>query len=645
METKKIAVYTANIYRDMVKETQYGLIQAAKREGVKLFFFTAFSDNFSTFTKYTKFTTYDIGDFAIYFLPDLNEFDGLITMDTYLPDYYIDFVEEIKRSSPIPVVTLGNDVDFTYNVVNNQEKSLENLIDHLIEVHDCKEIVHVAGRLDLEFAQVRYDVFKKTLQKHNLPLNERNIVQGNLWYDCGEPVVDQIIKDYSHDSDRILPDAIVCANDYSAIGVLTELAKRGINVPEDVIVTGYDNIPETMFTDPTITTSEQPFEQVGKDGINTLVSLWKGKKIPRTKAVPGVLKCKQSCGCEPKHVYMRDLLKEEYSKTINRLDDLALSNTNLLLSALASEKYEDFLKSIETNCLVDTGFKNAVMCLMKGWDQHNIIRSTDDFKDKEFEVVCGMYNGRPVKRGKLPKGQILPDDMMNDPEPYYIVPIHNFEYFMGYFIISPELENLSQANMKTWFLNISILLENWKTKQELNETLEQVRNLSNTDVLTKLYNRRGYAMFFDDYYKECYENKTGLCIFLIDMDDMKTINDTLGHDEGDYCLCTIAKSMKKAAKDEEICIRAGGDEFIVLAKNYNEEKLQQYITNLRQFIDQKCKDDGKTYDIHVSIGSYMKVPDVDLETVPEAGEEYLRYADAEMYIEKKEHKKGKKSER
>ena len=76
-------------------------------------------------------------------------------MDTYLPDYYLDFLDEIKRNSPIPVITLGNDCEYTHNVVNDQEKSLENLIDHLIEVHGCKELVHVAGRLDLEFAQVR----------------------------------------------------------------------------------------------------------------------------------------------------------------------------------------------------------------------------------------------------------------------------------------------------------------------------------------------------------------------------------------------------------------------------------------------------------------------------------------------------------
>ena len=645
MTRRTVAVYTANMYRDMVKETQYGLIQAAKREGVKLLFFTAFSDNFSTFTKDTEFTLYDVGDFAVYYLPDLSQYDGLITMDTYLPDYYLDFVTEIKKNSPIPVITLGNDCDFTHNVVNDQEKSLENLIDHLIEVHGCKELVHVAGRLDLEFAQVRLKVFEETLKKHGLPFTDRNVAQGNLWYDCGERVVDQLERDYADDPDRMLPDAIVCANDYSAIGVLQELEKRGYNIPEDVIITGYDNIPETMFTDPTITTSEQPFEQVGKDGINTLVKLWKGNKIPRTKADPGVLKMNQSCGCEPKHVYKKDKLKEQYSDTISRLDNLALSNTNLMLSALASKTYEDFLRSIEDNCLIDTGFKDAVLCLMTDWDKHRIMRKQEDFKDAEFEVTCGMFNNRPVKRGKLPKGQLLPKEMQDDPEPYYIIPIHNFEYFMGYFIISPNLENLSQANMKTWFLNISILLENWHTRQELNITLERMRSLYSTDVLTGLYNRRGYGMFFEDYYNECKMKRTGLAVFLIDMDNMKTINDTLGHDEGDYCLCTIAHAMKQAANSDEICIRSGGDEFVVLAKDYDEAKIERYITDLRHAIALKRRTDGKAYDISVSVGCYMQVPTDDGINPTEAAERFLRFADTEMYIEKKEHKKALKEEK
>lgn len=640
---KKVAVFTSNIYSDMVKETQYGLIQSAKRNHVKLIFFASFSDNYDIRNQ-DIFTDYDAGDFAVYYLPDFSDYDGLITMDTYLPDYYLEPIYAMKKLTKCPVVTLGQEAEGTFCIVNDQEKSLEILIDHLIEEHGCTELVHVTGRLELAFAQIRKDVFINTLKKHNLKCEERNIVQGNLWYSCGEEVVDEIIKNYSNDSDRLMPDAIVCANDYSAIGVMEALAKRGFNVPEDVIVTGYDNVPQASFMDPTLTTSEQPFEQVGKEGVNALVKYWKNIEPPHVLAVPGVLKRNQSCGCEPKHVYKRDLLKEEYAATIDRLGNLAQANTSLILRVLSSKTKDEFWDNIENNCFHETGFKDAVLCLMSDWDKYKIITGPEDFKNETFEVVCGGYNGKPIKRGPLPKGQLLPDEMMNDPEPYYIVPIHNFQYFMGYFIVSPSLENLMHANMKAWFLNISTLLESLHIKEELNKTVDQLQNLYCTDVLTGLYNRRGYDMFFKDYYMECRENHTGLAVFVIDMDGMKGINDNYGHDEGDYCLSTIGHSMKAICKDDEICIRSGGDEFVILAKNYNDEKIERFRTDLRLEIDKRRRKDGKSYDISISIGSYMVVPpkvetESDEVDINEASEKYLRYADSEMYIEKKERKK------
>ncbi len=165
-----------------------------------------------------------------------------------------------------------------------------------------------------------------------------------------------------------------------------------------------------------------------------------------------------------------------------------------------------------------------------------------------------------------------------------------------------------------------------------------MRNLYSTDVLTGLYNRRGFGMFFEDYYNECKENHTNLAVFLIDMDNMKTVNDTLGHDEGDYCLCTIAHAMKEAAVDDDICIRSGGDEFVVLGKDYDEDKIAKFITDLRHAIALKRRKDGKAYDISVSVGCYMQIPTDDGMTPAEAGEAFLRYADTAMYKEKKEHK-------
>ena len=638
MKRKVVAAFIADIYQDMVKETEYGSIQEAKRQNVKLLYFASFSDNFSN-TEYTRFSNYDVGDVAIYKLPNLNNFDGLITYDSYMPDLFLGTINDIKKSSPCPVVTLGDVSDYSYNVINDHTISLMELIDHLIMDHGCKELIHVAGNMDLSFCQERVEVFKKTMEKHKLPYDESNIVIGNLWYDCAERVVDQILDKYKMNSERLLPDAIVCANDYMAIGVTDELKKRGYSVPEEIIVTGYDDVIQSRFHDPSITTSAQPFEQVGKNGIKVLSKIWEGQEVPHITTEPGILKCRQSCGCMPKHIYQEDELKDNYATVITKLGRLSQSCTNLILSISSAETNDDVFDKIEESCCRETGFKNAVLCLMDGWEKQRVINESKDFDDCTFNVVCGIYDGRPVRRKKLKKGQLLPKEMMDDAEAYYLVPVHHMQYFLGYFIISPDLKNMSQANIKSWFINVSTMLENWRVKQELKVAVERLENLYATDTLTGMYNRRGYSLHFPSYYKECQQEGTGLAVLLIDMDNLKITNDSYGHDEGDYCLITIGRAMKEASTGDEICIRSGGDEFVILAKNYDEDKCTALASRIRKNIEEACLQDDKPYDISVSIGCYLRVPTrndgLDITSI---SEDYLREADKLMYIEKKQHK-------
>ncbi len=641
MDRKNVAVYVADIYRDIVRKTQYGVIQSAKRNNVKLLFFTSFSDNYSNI-EVKELSDYDKGDFAIYMLPDLSTVDGLISFDSYMPEIFAEPVNKLKKEAPCPVITLGDIKDFSYNVVNDQKRSYMELIEHLIVDHGCREMVHVAGRMSMSFARERVKVFKDTLSKYNIPNEDSRIVYGNLWYDCGPDMVTQILELYENNPNRILPDAIVCANDYMAMGVISALESKGYSVPEDVIVTGYDNVIQAEYNDPSVTTSSQPFEQVGKDGVNLLTKIWAGKNVPHTTAEPGIIMRRQTCGCEPKKTYKQDNLRESYSVTIEKLGLLSHTISNLILSVSTAQTDQEIFDKIEANCRQDTGFKTAVLCLMDKWDCQKEITSHADFANSQFDVVCGMYKDRPIRRERLPKGHLIPKEMLEDDEPYYIVPIHHLKYFMGYYIISPDLEELSQANIKSWFINISTILENWRLKKELALSFERLKNLSVTDVLTGLYNRRGYNSHFEAYYNDVLETKTSLAVFLIDMDNMKTINDNYGHDEGDYCLCTIANSMKKASKSNEICIRSGGDEFVVLAKNYTQEKADNYINNLRKYISERCTEDEKPFDISVSIGCYMTTPDSDSElSITEISENYLREADALMYKEKKEHKQKK----
>ncbi|MBR3107107.1 MAG: GGDEF domain-containing protein [Clostridia bacterium] len=638
MERKKIAVFISALYEDMVRETVEGLLKEACGEELKILFFTSFADN-HTSRNYDRYQDYDTGEFAVYLLPDLKEYDALITFDTYMTESFIAPIERLKKAAPCRVITLGTVKEDTYSVVNDQALSFTELIEHIICAHGCRDIVHVAGPRERSFCEERIEIFQKTLAAYGLPNDDSRIYYGALRPECGPEIVDAILKDYAAKGDKKLPDAIVCVNDYTAIGVIQALEAQGFQVPGDVIVTGYDDILRARFNEPSLTTSAQPFFRVGQTGMETLKKLLHGGQVEKVTAVPGMLCLRQSCGCEPFGVYRRDLIREKYIRMVTHLESLALSNTNLFLGGASDETLEDIFNEIQEGCLRETGFKDAVLCLIHGWEQKKMIKDRDSLRDERFDVVCGVWNGQPVRRQSLPAGQLLPEEMMNDDKPYYIFPVHHLQYFLGYFIVDPELKELGQLHIKSWLVSISVILTNWFLRNQLKDTVKELEYLYQTDMLTGLYNRRGYYRFFEEYFEECRAAGTELAVFLIDMNNMKKINDRYGHAEGDFCLRAIADAMRASARHDEICIRSGGDEFVVLAKNYDRAMEETFIRGVRERISQSQRRAGKNYQISVSIGCFGSVPDPSgTASIQSEAEMYLSGADKAMYTEKQKYR-------
>ena len=634
MERKKIAVFISALYEDMVRETVDGLLSAAYGENMKLLFFTSFADN-HTSRNYDRYQDYDIGDFVVYLLPDLQEYDALISFDTYMTGSFMEPINQLKKAAPCLVITMGAVKEGTYSIVNDQDQSFAELIEHLMTAHGCRDFVHVAGPCERSFCMERIQIFKNTLAAHGLPCGDDRIFFGTLRPECGEEVIEEILTSYAARDGKKRPDAIVCVNDYTAIGVIQALEERGFQVPQDVIVTGYDDILRAQFNEPSITTSAQPFFRVGQTGMETLKRLLRGESAKPVSAVPGKLCLRQSCGCELPNVYKKDMIREKYIRTVTNLESLALSNTNLILGGATDKTVEDIFNEIEEGCLRETGFKNAVLCLIHGWDQKKLIKDRSSLKDESFDVVCGIFHGQPIIRQRLPKGQLLPSEMMNDDKPYYIFPVHHLQYFLGYFIVDPELKELGQLHIKSWLVSISAVLVNWFLRNELTNSVKELEYLYQTDMLTGLYNRRGYYRFFETYYKECLAAGTELAVFLIDMNNMKKINDRYGHAEGDFCLCTLADAMRKAAQHEEICVRTGGDEFVVLAKNYSQDLEESYMRRVREQIGQMIKSSEKNYQITVSIGCFRSIPSAaGVASIQSEAERFLGNADKAMYLEK-----------
>ena len=646
---KKVAVFSPNIYEPMAHAIQEGISKAALELGIKVIFFVSFSDDFSN-KIFDQYQHYDEGDIVTFELPDLDDFDGIIRVDLSYGPYCLKHLDERLKTVSIPIANVGG-YDTRYcNVVSNEADSFASIVEHLIKVHGCKDIYHIAGLKERNFTQTRIDAYRSALEKNGIAYDPDKVFYGTLWHDCGDAALDYILADCEKHGKKF-PDAIVCANDYSAVGLIDSCHKRGIEVPGDFLVTGYDGLEEAYQGYPSLTTGAQPFFKSGYESVYVLKKKWDGEDISKDYLIPGELVCNQSCGCKSMSTYNVEDIRSLYIRRLDRVSELAQSTTSLILSVSSAQTMEECFDEIAENSAIDSGFTDMLLCLAPGWEDHRVI--TNDFakQDEEMTVVAGFIGPEPVKRETFRKKDLLPPDLLADPKPYYIFSIHHLQYYMGYLIVSPQNEAHESMFMKSWVVNLGSMLENWRIRHKLNLAVQRMENLYNRDMLTNLYNRHGYDMFFSEIFRECREKSIPIGVMMIDMDDLKLVNDNFGHAEGDYSLCAIADGMRYAAINGEVCLRTGGDEFVVLAKNYSEAKAATYSETLRDYIKERIERHKKNYTFSVSIGTCIKIPpkkdeSIDSEEAEAAAirgfsEEYLRIADAKMYKEKKLHKKGR----
>jgi diguanylate cyclase (GGDEF)-like protein len=311
---------------------------------------------------------------------------------------------------------------------------------------------------------------------------------------------------------------------------------------------------------------------------------------------------------------------------------------NLSLGVSGADTIEDCFREISENAAVDTGFEDMLLCLPHDWYKKRTIDEHFHETDEEMTVVAGFINRQPVEKQTFRKKDILPKDLMDSPKPYFIFPIHHLRYYMGYMIVSPEDKTYNKLTMLAWIVNLGCMLDNWRVRQELSSAVRHMENLYKRDMLTNLYNRHGFELFFDEICSDCIETKTPVALLIFDMDDLKHINDDYGHAEGDYSLCAIAESMNFAAGNGEICVRSGGDEFTMIAKDYTEEMAKEFVSKMREHLELICRRDKKPYTVNFSSGYCIMVPTDEMGSIPEISEKYLKAADEKMYEEKKKHK-------
>jgi LacI family transcriptional regulator len=180
------------------------------------------------------------------------------------------------------------------NVRCDNESGIRSLVHHLVIDHGYRSVGYLSGRGDSPDNRARARVFESEVNAAGAEAVTGLLWQGDYSASGGANVIASLL-----DAGTKLPRAILCANDQTALGAIHTLGQRGFKVPQDVAVTGFDDVPVARHLHPPLTTIRQPMQELGAKAFEVLYSRINGSNTKHDVVLPVQLVVRESCGCAP----------------------------------------------------------------------------------------------------------------------------------------------------------------------------------------------------------------------------------------------------------------------------------------------------------------------------------------------------------
>lgn len=597
---KTIGVFISQVNEEYQDHVSKGIITKAKELDYNVAFFT----NFGGFGQ----SSYDIGEGYIADLPSYEHLDGIIiTPDIMiLPGLLEKYKQRIQKRSHCPVVSVRMETEEFYNVLVDDYSILDEIIRHFIEYHGFTRINFMAGPKGYAPSDRRLTSYEKILREYGIPIEEKRIYYGDLWKNSGDAAVDQWLN-----GELERPQAIICANDYMAIAVCRALAERGVRVPEEIAVSGCDDVEDAAEFSPSLTTVRMPAFQLGMKAVEKIDNINKGIKESHNTYVTAESIYRASCGCKKFWYYeSNDRRRNHILARENLLAEL--TQTSFMSADLAGlTRLEDVEDRLWRYIYDNKNLSHFCLCLQKNWNQYQ--KDGDEvLSDLSQEVIMemGIKNHTRLSKLKVDRTELIPPELGEDkPMAYFFALLHHQSHYFGYVGISYHTIKTYMKTFQTWLITLCNTLENVRIHSELNRLVYKLEDMSIRDDLTGVYNRRVLETLGIKYLQRCVEEHSKLMIFTADMDKLKYINDNFGHANGDIAIKAVANALLKAADDDEICIRLGGDEFMAIGMDYDEEKMTRFINRFVEELNHFNLSNKENFDVSVSYGYYLIEPD------------------------------------
>lgn len=618
--TGRIAVFIGQLTQEYQSDMIRAVIFMAEELDYRL-------DFFSEFGSYGDNYLHAEGERNIIHLPHIEDYDGVIVA----PDTF--GVKEMEKQLDIlllartkaPVVSLRQEKDCYYSVQIDNRASMAGMVEHFVAEHGLTRICFMKGRSDLKDAAERFQGYLDVMEKYRLPVTEHMLFEGNYWRDKGQEAVDWFL------SGPEKPQAIVCANDFMAISVVQELKARGIRVPEEIAVSGFDNLEESKYVEPSLCSVSMPFEAMGEEAVRLIHKVRSGGSSEQIVRLPVEIAFRRSCGCGD----------EESGHWAEKLygEKLYLSNV-LVQNGFMNADFDNCdnleeMFGIAYQYSFNFSYETMYICMCETVDENGEKMETLSQYTENMILRAVMKRGRGMilTNERFPRRSLLPEKYRSAHRVLYYFPMHHKNRCLGYLAMQTERQDELKDFFQCWTRETCSCMDKVLLYEE-NKNLQEFRRLSTVDDLTGLYNRRKMEQELSKKLVPLKVRNVEFHVVSLDMDGLKTINDTYGHLEGDCALRAYANVLREAAGPEDLCCRVGGDEFMILVSTGSEEEVKALLERIENGTERYNSVSGKPYQMGGSMGYAAFMRNEELSNC-------LRRADINMYANKMARKKGR----
>ncbi|MBN1409300.1 MAG: substrate-binding domain-containing protein [Spirochaetales bacterium] len=397
-------------------------------------------------------------------------------------------LELSQKYSSLPQVCLSEPIQNVPSIVSENKTATESLIRHMIEDHNYKRIAFIQGLEHSIDAIERFTIYKDLLNEYGIGYNPSLVVKGNFLSTSGIEAVELLL-----DERRELIDAIIAINDASAMGAMTALKGRGLKVPDDIAVVGFDNLAAGKNSSPSLTTIELPFYDTGVEGVKAILKLLNNQTVPEKIILPSSVVLRESCGCQRNSPVEKPIGKSTHGKKPDiqpQKETQIMSFRNILSEILGKPCLEQMINVFAVE-LPNIRYKSFYFTLYA-------IEDKTLFTESQSKLLMAYDRENTPVPQKVQVNfstiDLLPDRIFQKNRPCsYIIEPFSYSEYKGLLIYEAYIDDLSSLILNRTFIDTIIngifftselrkraseLEYNHDKLEKANKTLTEVINLS-----------------------------------------------------------------------------------------------------------------------------------------------------------------------